>query len=302
MSLFRCFFILIRDYFVCFLRIGVFVRISRGFVVKMCYDLNVTFSENLASNNASTGKRSLSEDSQDGVATKKMRLSESPTKDGNKKLASDSKANTLTSFVSFMRSKIFKNQLSKSDLEQLCLQKICEVVMHKTELGDLLQTVRKQEQTIESLRKDMQQLTKQTKDLEIVNKKLMNELKGQNGKQKPLVPLKITRSVGLQVKLSLGNEQARKRGPNTPNRTTPSGAASNTTPVNNRSRTIAQNNTVVRQVGAYIPLLIFFLIVFPLGRFRGCIATQTSGNAFYAQHDADPFSSTPNSGKSRDSN
>lgn len=74
--------------------------------------------------------------------------------------------------------------------------------MHKSDLGTMCQQLRMQEQLIESMRKEIQQLTKQGRDLEIVNKKLINDLKQQNTSQKPLSPLKITRSVGLQVKFS----------------------------------------------------------------------------------------------------
>lgn len=123
--------------------------------------------------------------------------------------------------------------------------------MHKTELGELHQIVRKQEQVHEQLRKDIQQLSKQARDLDIVNKKLMNELKTQNGKQKPLVPLKITRSVGLQVKLSVPGEQTRKRAPNTPSRPNSTSTAS-TTPVSRQRTTPQSNSSVVRQVGFYL--------------------------------------------------
>lgn len=180
-----------------------------------------------------------------------MRLSDSPIKDDvPKKLEGYDKLKTLTNFESFMRQKLFHKKLTKSDLEQFCIQKICEVIMHKTELGELHQLVKKQEQVNEQLRKDIQQLSKQARDLDIVNKKLMNELKTQNGKQKPLVPLKITRSVGLQVKLTVAGEQPRKRAPNTPSRPATTTTTVASTPPVNRQRTTPQaNSSVVRQVG-----------------------------------------------------
>lgn len=195
-----------------------------------------------------SGKRPLPSEDNREVNTKKIRLSESPTRDdSSKKNESEDKPKTLSSFESFMRTKLFNKTLTKSDLEQFCIQKICEVIMHKTELGELHQMLRKQEQVNDVLRKDIQQLSKQARDLDIVNKKLMNELKTLNGKQKPLVPLKITRSVGLQVKLNITNEQNRKRPPNTPNRVSSTGST-NTPPVNNRQRTVTTNSSVVRQV------------------------------------------------------
>lgn len=145
-----------------------------------------------------------------------------------------------------MQNKKLENKLTRSDLEQFCLQKICEAIMHKTDVGELHQTIKKQEQIIENLRKDLQQLTKQTRDLDIVNKKLMNELRAQNGPKKPLVPLKITRSVGLQVKLNTSTEASSRRKAPVP--TTPR-TPTNNTPTTARPRTIAPANTaVVRQV------------------------------------------------------
>lgn len=161
----------------------------------------------------------------------------------------------LNSFREFMQSRKMKGKLTRSDLEQFVLQKVCEVIMHKHEIGDLHQTLKRQEQTIENLRKDVQQLSKQTRDLDIVNKKLMNELKLQNGNKKPLVPLKITRSVGLQVKLNIGNEVAVRRKSqigtqnNVPSQRTP---VQNTPAQRNRSFT-PTNNTVVRQVSYIFP-------------------------------------------------
>lgn len=147
-----------------------------------------------------------------------------------------------------MQNKKLEDKLTRSDLEQFCLQKICEVIMHKSDVGELHQTIKKQEQIIENLRKDLQQLTKQTRDLDIVNKKLMNELRTQNGTKKPLVPLKITRSVGLQVKLNSSPESNNRRKvpiptmPRTPNNN------NSTTPLRPRTAAPTNASSVVRQV------------------------------------------------------
>lgn len=118
---------------------------------------------------------------------------------------------SLKKFSSFMKDRNLSEKLTRSDLEQFVMQKICEVIMHKTAAGDMHLTIRKHEQTIDNLRKDVVQLSKQCRDLEIVNKKLLNELKAQtSGGNKPLVPLKITRSVGLQVKLGVNIDNKRR--------------------------------------------------------------------------------------------
>lgn len=54
---------------------------------------------------------------------------------------------------------------------------------------------------MEFWKKETTSMSKQVKDLEIVNKKMLNELKMRDEKNTPLVPVKITRSVGLQVRL-----------------------------------------------------------------------------------------------------
>lgn len=159
------------------------------------------------------------------------------------------KVKTLINFEQFMKKRsLGEGKLTRSDLEQFCLQKICEAIMHKTEVGELHQTIKKQETIIENLRKDLAQLTKQTRDLDIVNRKLMNEMKAQHVNQKPLVPLKITRSVGLQVKLNLGTETVTRRKSYTTN--TPRTPNTPTTPNNviNRVRAAPPGSNVVRQV------------------------------------------------------
>lgn len=73
--------------------------------------------------------------------------------------------------------------------------------MHKSEIGELRHQLQTQEQMMEFWKKESTAMSKQVKDLEIVNKKMLNELKLRQDKDAPPVPVKITRSVGLQVKL-----------------------------------------------------------------------------------------------------
>ncbi|XP_066254681.1 activating transcription factor 7-interacting protein 1-like isoform X2 [Euwallacea similis] len=162
------------------------------------------------------------------------------------------KLKTLTSFAKFMQCRKLTAKLSRSDLEQFCIQKICESLMLKSTEGELSQSIKKHEKTIEALRKDLNQLTKQCKDLEIVNKKLMNELRNQNGMKKPLVPLKITRSVGLQVRLNPATEvvnQNRRR------QTMPNTSPKVVTPtiVANKTKLANVQPSVVRQLAQNLP-------------------------------------------------
>lgn len=78
---------------------------------------------------------------------------------------------------------------------------MCEVLIHKSEIGELRHQLHTQEQMMDFWKKETTAMAKQVKDLEIVNKKMLNELKLRQEKDTPPVPVKITRSVGLQVKL-----------------------------------------------------------------------------------------------------
>ncbi|XP_015833839.1 activating transcription factor 7-interacting protein 1 isoform X1 [Tribolium castaneum] len=118
----------------------------------------------------------------------------------------------LLSLAEFMKTRKNGRKPTMHDLEEFCVQKICEAIVHKSDLGDVHHQLKVQEQLIETMRKEILQLTKQARDLEIVNKKLMNDLKQHNATQKPLSPLKITRSVGLQVKFTpVSSFEANKR-------------------------------------------------------------------------------------------
>lgn len=99
-----------------------------------------------------------------------------------------------------MRRKSLK-KLTRANLEEFCIQKMCEVLVHKNEIGELRHQLQTQEQIMEFWKKESAAMTKQVRDLEIVNKKMLNELKLSKEKETPTVPVKITRSVGLQVKL-----------------------------------------------------------------------------------------------------
>ncbi|XP_050312463.1 FK506-binding protein 5 [Anthonomus grandis grandis] len=177
------------------------------------------------------------------------------------------KLKVLSDFAKFMQCKKLTSKLTRSDLEQFCIQKICESLMLKSTEGELHQMIRKQEKIIESLRKDLVQLSKQCKDLDIVNKKLMSEIRNPNAPKRPLVPLKITRSVGLQVRLNPGSDPSQNRNKRTSigGGVTPTNTTSNTpqkqqtpSPVVNRkvaaptqSTVGAQQASVVRQVGFF---------------------------------------------------
>lgn len=137
-------------------------------------------------------KRSLSE-CETEIGSKKIRLTES-------QVPIEQKIVILQTLAEFMKSKPLK-KLSRRNVEEFCIQKICEVLVYKSEIGELRHKLQKQEQMMDFWKKETAAMTKQVKDLEIVNKKLLNELKLKQDSDTSPVPVKITRSVGLQVKM-----------------------------------------------------------------------------------------------------
>ncbi|XP_072390537.1 uncharacterized protein [Diabrotica undecimpunctata] len=206
---------------------------------------------------APVGKRPLPDSDNDNEtgATKKLKRSEKDpvpekekSKDKTKAKPEEKKRKikTLTAFEKYMKEKnLGEETLTRSDLEQFCLQKICEAIIHKSDAGELHQIILRQAQIIDNLRKEVQQISKQAKDLDIVHKKLMNDIRI-HGTSKPLVPLKITRSVGLQVKLNVSEDPNKRKSftvpaaTNKPPTTTPNTAASNA----NRPRIVQKPNNV----------------------------------------------------------
>lgn len=87
------------------------------------------------------------------------------------------------------------SEMSRSDLEELVLQKVCEAITERSTVGELrvrcLTLERRQEKENEKFNK----LRKQMTELSLVMKKYMEQQK----LNKPAPPIKVTRSVGLQV-------------------------------------------------------------------------------------------------------
>lgn len=104
----------------------------------------------------------------------------------------------LTSLSEFLIAKDLKN-ITRMQLEELCLQKICEAIASKSEIADLRHQLQTQEQIVDACKKECSQVAKQARDLQIVQNKLLQELKVRRNTDKPIIPVKITRSVGLQA-------------------------------------------------------------------------------------------------------
>ncbi|KAJ2943590.1 hypothetical protein O0L34_g16699 [Tuta absoluta] len=140
--------------------------------------------------------------------------------------------------------------MTRDDLEEFCILKIVESIIDRSNLNEIRTKLKTMALTIEEYKKKAMMLTKQNRDLQVVLKSVQEEQKKSTGKQ-PITPLKITRSVGMQV---LMTDKSRRRvmpGPGTgPNN-------SNNNQANNRNvRTPNQSprNTPQKQVNNQIPV------------------------------------------------
>ncbi|XP_026327936.1 activating transcription factor 7-interacting protein 2 isoform X2 [Hyposmocoma kahamanoa] len=96
--------------------------------------------------------------------------------------------------------KTFKKNLAemtRDDLEEFCILKIVESVVERSNLNDTKSKLKTMALGIEEYKKKAMMLTKQNRDLQVVLKSIQEELKKKSGTA--ITPLKITRSVGMQV-------------------------------------------------------------------------------------------------------
>lgn len=83
------------------------------------------------------------------------------------------------------------------ELEELLIQKIVETITMRSEIGQLREQARLSEKYQETTRAKLQQLMKQVKDFEMVLAR--NEVERRTSSDKFVPPVKVNRSVGLQV-------------------------------------------------------------------------------------------------------
>ncbi|XP_031843815.1 fibronectin-III type domain-containing protein windei isoform X2 [Nomia melanderi] len=88
-------------------------------------------------------------------------------------------------------------KLTQEELEELLIQKIVETITMRGEIGKLREQARISERNQEVTRAKCQQLAKQIKDFEMVLSRNAADRRANN--DKPIPPIKINRSVGLQV-------------------------------------------------------------------------------------------------------
>lgn len=87
--------------------------------------------------------------------------------------------------------------MTRDDLEEFCILKIVESIIERSNLNDIKSKLKTMALGMEEYKKKAMMLTKQNRDLQVVLKSIQEELKKKSGTA--ITPLKITRSVGMQI-------------------------------------------------------------------------------------------------------
>lgn len=97
--------------------------------------------------------------------------------------------------------KIFKKlkKMTQKDLEQLVLQKIVESINYDSKLSALNEQLEKDQDKLEKFSQQYINLKKQFNDLQLVHTRVISDLEKRNTSY--VMPIKITRAVGLQVSI-----------------------------------------------------------------------------------------------------
>ncbi|XP_026671239.1 uncharacterized protein LOC108627226 isoform X1 [Ceratina calcarata] len=90
-------------------------------------------------------------------------------------------------------------KITQEELEELLIQKIVETITMRDEIGKLREQAQTSERNQEIMRAKYQQLARQVKDFEMVLNRYASDRRANNDKTVP--PIKINRSVGLQVNI-----------------------------------------------------------------------------------------------------
>ncbi|XP_045450723.1 myb-like protein X [Melitaea cinxia] len=87
--------------------------------------------------------------------------------------------------------------MTRDELEEFCILKIVESVVDRSNLSEIKAQLKNMGQNIEEYKKKAMTISKQNRDLQVVLKSVQEEQKKKS--DVPITPLKITRSVGMQV-------------------------------------------------------------------------------------------------------
>ncbi|KAJ8713675.1 hypothetical protein PYW07_014045 [Mythimna separata] len=90
------------------------------------------------------------------------------------------------------------SDMTREELEEFCILKIVESIVDRSNLSEIKNKLKTVAQGVDEYRKKVMMLTKQNRDLQVVLKSIQEEQK-KSLPGTPITPLKITRSVGMQV-------------------------------------------------------------------------------------------------------
>lgn len=90
------------------------------------------------------------------------------------------------------------SDMTRNDLEEFCILKIVESIVDRSNLSEIKIKLKSLSQALEDQKKKALAIAKQNRDLQVVLKSVQEEQK-KNMPETCITPLKITRSVGLQV-------------------------------------------------------------------------------------------------------
>ncbi|XP_063382236.1 activating transcription factor 7-interacting protein 1 [Cydia fagiglandana] len=105
--------------------------------------------------------------------------------------------------------------MTRDELEEFCVLKIVESILDRSNLSEIKNKLKTLTQNLEEYKKKAMMLQKQNRDLQVVFKSVQEDVK--KASDAPIVPLKITRSVGMQVLMSDKNDKRRRTGIGMPN-------------------------------------------------------------------------------------
>ncbi|XP_061728216.1 GATA zinc finger domain-containing protein 14-like [Cydia pomonella] len=105
--------------------------------------------------------------------------------------------------------------MTRDELEEFCILKIVESILDRSNLSEIKNKLKTLTQNLEEYKKKAMMLQKQNRDLQVVFKSVQEDVK--KASDAPIVPLKITRSVGMQVLMSDKTDKRRRPGIGMPN-------------------------------------------------------------------------------------
>ncbi|XP_047517341.1 activating transcription factor 7-interacting protein 2 [Pieris napi] len=98
-----------------------------------------------------------------------------------------------TNFLSLCKKNV--SDMTRNDLEEFCIMKIVESVVDRGNIGEMKSQLKKMALSLDEHRNKIKSITKQNQDLQVILRSVQEACR----KNSLVTPLKITRSVGIQV-------------------------------------------------------------------------------------------------------